>query len=122
MLAGCPDVTVLRSRRNDSNGWARSNSLGDDARGTTACVEQRGRLEFSIVASYLRRSKPSGFSRERRTPGQRAKRIVVTPAGQKLLRQAICVVEDEDAAFFSRGGALDKRLLKALRALASDVS
>jgi hypothetical protein len=44
--------------------------------------------------------------------------VAVTPAGQRLVHQAVAVVEREDTAFFAHGGAIHKPFFMALKLLA----
>jgi DNA-binding MarR family transcriptional regulator len=78
---------------------------------TQACVNVK------MASEVLRRLEDKGLTEQRTDPrDRRAKIVTVTPAGARLAEQAIAVVEQADAEFFS---AAPPSIVAALQALAA---
>jgi DNA-binding MarR family transcriptional regulator len=79
------------------------------------------KVDVMMTSQVLRTLETKALIRRMAHPTDtRAKSVVVTAAGAKLVHAAIAVVEREDRQFFARADALQKPLTLALRALASE--
>jgi DNA-binding MarR family transcriptional regulator len=91
---------------------------GDEAV-TQVRIAAQAKVDVVMTSQVLRTLESKGLiSRLQHPTDTRAKVIALTPAGKKLVRTAIGVVEREDKAFFANGGALEKKLTAALQTLA----
>ena len=94
--------------------------LGEEAV-TQVRIASYAKVDVVMTSQVLRTLEAKGLlARKPHPTDTRAKCVVVTAAGQKLVRSAMVIVEREDAAFFARGENL--LLVAALRTLADDSS
>ncbi len=88
---------------------------------TQVRIAGQAKVDVVMTSQVLRTLEAKGLlSRAPHPTDTRAKCVMVTAAGKKLVRSAIEIVEREDRAFFDRAAAFQKPLLSALQLLASE--
>jgi DNA-binding MarR family transcriptional regulator len=88
---------------------------------TQVRIAGQAKVDVVMTSQVLRTLEAKGLlSRAPHPTDTRAKCVVVTAAGKKLVRSAIAIVEREDRAFFARTAAFQKPLLGALQLLATE--